>query len=397
MSSRAGDDGMDLGAGALFLGSLRRCKEVLVLDSAGAVVTPEAGFCSIDDRVAMDDDEVPPQHLIERDMTLDDCSSSDDEDMASVCDDFVHGTVSVEEAEVPRRPGDGRRMMQLRAQQCVVCLAEKEHTLVPPHHGVDVDGSEIEACHLWGHRFCTDCWPEFLLRHRDEQQQRISRGSRKSQPLQCPVCRRGIGVPDAWRVHLDIPVVTGSSSPKASRTSAAAARCHTRRGRPRHTSASQCHSGAPAFATSAFSAPTPTEADDATASDRQFAQEEGSPQFWAHRRAGPGAAWAASKSAITGPPVIRDVVRDGHALVADDWVVPPFWRVAVFWFEVWKMVLTVLLCTIGYVSALFAAAEVAASIVGDDRHPGMAPLLVDAWDFAAMLAAEFAQQDGYSD
>jgi len=290
--------------------------------------------------------------------------------------------------------------MQRRAQQCVVCLVEKEHTLVPPHHGVAADGSE--ACRLGvsrtspcfdGHRFCTDCWTEFLLRHGSEQPPKGRHGSPRSKRLLCPVCRGAIGVPDVWRLRLDLPATFGALSPKASRSSASGARCRVRQGQSHRAGPSQRHASARVSNVSVLSAPLPTEADGAAVSGRLTLQEEGSPQFWAIRRAGPGAAWAASRSAVTGPPV----VRDGLVPDIDTWIVPPFWQTAAWWFELWKLALTVLLFLTGYIFALLAAAEVAASIVGDASHPGVATLLVDVWDFAAALATEFAHRDGYSD
>eukprot|EP00429_Kryptoperidinium_foliaceum_P067661 CAMPEP_0176071796 /NCGR_PEP_ID=MMETSP0120_2-20121206/35862_1 /TAXON_ID=160619 /ORGANISM="Kryptoperidinium foliaceum, Strain CCMP 1326" /LENGTH=277 /DNA_ID=CAMNT_0017405457 /DNA_START=119 /DNA_END=952 /DNA_ORIENTATION=+ len=87
-----------------------------------------------------------------------------------------------------------RQLMQARAQQCVVCLQDKEHTFVPPHRE---DGGAHDVS---GHRFCTDCWAEFLY-HSSRQQHRRA-GPR---PLVCPLCRGGIHVPDVWGATYVLP------------------------------------------------------------------------------------------------------------------------------------------------------------------------------------------------
>mmetsp|Transcript_22194 Transcript_22194/g.51855 ORF Transcript_22194/g.51855 Transcript_22194/m.51855 type:complete len:313 (+) Transcript_22194:59-997(+) len=86
----------------------------------------------------------------------------------------------------------GRRLMMARARQCVVCMEEKEHTLVPPHR-------EEVGQHTDSHRFCTDCWQEFLQHglHRSR--------SALPPPLSCPLCRGAIDVPDVWGVVMDLP------------------------------------------------------------------------------------------------------------------------------------------------------------------------------------------------
>lgn len=88
--------------------------------------------------------------------------------------------------------------MAARAQTCVVCMEEKEHTLVPPHR--EADGTSVE-----GHRFCTDCWVTFL-RHGMWQQRRAiaSKVGAALPPLACPLCRGTIDVPDVWGLNLAI-------------------------------------------------------------------------------------------------------------------------------------------------------------------------------------------------
>jgi len=88
-----------------------------------------------------------------------------------------------------------RRLMQARAQHCVVCMEEKEHTFVPEHAG---SGGQ----HVEGHRFCSDCWMDFLdhsLTHLPAKD--ISTAA----PLNCPLCRSRIYVPDVWAVDIELP------------------------------------------------------------------------------------------------------------------------------------------------------------------------------------------------
>lgn len=110
---------------------------------------------------------------------------------------------------------EGRRLMQSRAQQCVVCMEEKEHTFVPPHR-------EEPGHHVDSHRFCTDCWQEFL-------QHGLQRArTTLPPPLTCPLCRVAIEVPDVWGVNIDLPVTwteacaVESGSPEASPAAVAA-------------------------------------------------------------------------------------------------------------------------------------------------------------------------------
>jgi len=123
--------------------------------------------------------------FVERDLIMRDIDSSDEAEFRSGL-----------QQPMPA-PTAARRLMKARAQQCVVCMDEKEHTFVPPHRG-EVDGQDVA-----GHRFCTDCWAEFLahsLRQHQQQQKR------KTPPqLTCPLCRCVIGVPDVWAVDQELP------------------------------------------------------------------------------------------------------------------------------------------------------------------------------------------------
>lgn len=91
-----------------------------------------------------------------------------------------------------------RRLMQGRAQQCVVCMEEKEHTFVPPH-----ETGEGQQVH--GHRFCSECWIDFLEHSLRHQPSGKARGSSAPPPLSCPVCRGIVTVPDVWGVGFELP------------------------------------------------------------------------------------------------------------------------------------------------------------------------------------------------
>ena len=84
----------------------------------------------------------------------------------------------------------GRKNFFLEAKRpCVICLSEKEHTLVPPHAARNAPSSELED-----HRFCTDCWEDFLQHARSSQASMI-----------CPVCRGEILIPEVWTQRLQLP------------------------------------------------------------------------------------------------------------------------------------------------------------------------------------------------
>lgn len=121
----------------------------------------------------------PGRPVLEDDLTLDDYGSDDEarEWQAAVASQFT---------PLPPNSAVSRRRMEARAQQCVVCFMEKAHTLVPPHANTVPQTSS--------HRFCTDCWAEYLLHC-------LKMGLAPG----CPVCRGPIDVPDAWYVALDLP------------------------------------------------------------------------------------------------------------------------------------------------------------------------------------------------
>jgi len=113
------------------------------------------------------------------------------------------------EDEAPPEPScsrgrmTARHRMQDRAQQCIVCMEEKEHTFVPPH---------VQGCgsHVDGHRFCSDCWIDFL-----DHGLSVLRKGVVPAPLACPICRSCIHVPDVWTVDVELPSAWVQGSKKA--------------------------------------------------------------------------------------------------------------------------------------------------------------------------------------
>eukprot|EP00435_Cladocopium_sp_Y103_P002837 s5740_g1.t1 len=78
---------------------------------------------------------------------------------------------------------------------CVICLTEKEHTLVPPHAPRFRNAPNVPSEAVEDHRFCTDCWEDFL---------RHARNSTASS-MTCPVCRGEIIIPEVWTQRLQLP------------------------------------------------------------------------------------------------------------------------------------------------------------------------------------------------
>lgn len=124
-----------------------------------------------------------------------------------------------------------RRLMEARSRRCMICLADKQHTLVPPHlegageesgpHAAEqqargglLGGSRSTASRpmssvepsqpcpsrsLEDHRFCTECWEAFL-QHRLQQREEQDRVE-----LRCPLCRALIVIPDVYRIRMGLP------------------------------------------------------------------------------------------------------------------------------------------------------------------------------------------------
>mmetsp|Transcript_36941 Transcript_36941/g.97325 ORF Transcript_36941/g.97325 Transcript_36941/m.97325 type:complete len:229 (-) Transcript_36941:266-952(-) len=80
-------------------------------------------------------------------------------------------------------------------------MEEKEHTFVPPH-------TDDAGTHITGHRFCSDCWVEFLIHG-------LRRQSAVHAPLACPVCRGDIATPDVWGACFDLPPAWLPTDPAA--------------------------------------------------------------------------------------------------------------------------------------------------------------------------------------
>lgn len=62
--------------------------------------------------------------------------------------------------------------------------------------------------HITGHRFCSDCWVEFLVHG-------LRRRSAIHAPLACPVCRANIAAPDVWSACFDLPPAWALAAPTA--------------------------------------------------------------------------------------------------------------------------------------------------------------------------------------
>jgi hypothetical protein len=139
-----------------------------------------------------------PRFLIEEDLVLEDIDS---ETELWKCSSSV--------ADCARGSAQARKLMEARSQQCIICLMEKEHTLVPWHHCDDFQSGEPTSMnwhdrhasqrHANTHRFCTDCWAEFL-QHRLREA-----ASSKALALHCPLCRASIDSPDVWQSLYEVP------------------------------------------------------------------------------------------------------------------------------------------------------------------------------------------------
>jgi hypothetical protein len=121
--------------------------------------------------------------ILEDDLSLQECSSDEE-------------GIDVQSNIAMLAPGSNkpRQLMEARSQQCVICLTDKAHTIVPPHR-------HESAQQVEGHRICTECWSNFLY-HGLRQPSRDGRGP---PPLACPLCRGTIDVPDAWATFIELP------------------------------------------------------------------------------------------------------------------------------------------------------------------------------------------------
>jgi len=162
------------------LGKLRtQLNEVMIIEELDGQEVCRLVESEVGAPVVIDDEEKwTAPALLDDDLVLGDCDS----------DDEVHCPASCSSGRTT-----ARRLMQGRAQQCIVCMEEKEHTFVPPHE---------TSCQVEGHRFCSDCWIDFL----DHGLLVLRRGVSPA-PLSCPICRSCIHVPDVWTVDVELPSV----------------------------------------------------------------------------------------------------------------------------------------------------------------------------------------------
>jgi len=133
-----------------------------------------------------DVDDVAPAVRIEDDLAVEECGSEDE----------------VQPLHAPWTKLAARRRMVARSQQCVVCMEEREHTFVPIH--TEGSGDAVQS-----HRFCCDCWLDFMD-HCLRQPPQVARSgvlgrSCTPAPLTCPVCRSNVVAPDVWGVEYDLP------------------------------------------------------------------------------------------------------------------------------------------------------------------------------------------------
>jgi len=194
-------DGAQIAAALLRLGKIGRpAEEVLVIEAADRTPHSPAqprAFVSLAGarpprppmrRQCSEESEDAEGPVVERDLLVQEYDSDDE---------------AARPGSLPVRwaPGStaGRRLMQQRARQCVVCMEEKEHTFVPPHR--EDSGQLVD-----GHRFCTDCWQEFL----QHSLQRVR--SAAPPPLTCPLCRCAVDVPDVWGVEFELPAAWTQAS-----------------------------------------------------------------------------------------------------------------------------------------------------------------------------------------
>lgn len=181
-----------VGAALLRLGKLGSpCSEMLVIEAPSPNAAPHIatgrGLCTRgshhlkDWKEEITKVELQERSIVERDLQLEEYKSEDEEEWK----DIVAGLPP------PWAPGSavGRKLMKARARQCVICLTEKEHTLVPPH--------QQKLQRVEGHRFCTDCWADFLQHTLNQQGGLVTPA--------CPVCRGAIDVPDVWCVDFELP------------------------------------------------------------------------------------------------------------------------------------------------------------------------------------------------
>eukprot|EP00930_Biecheleria_cincta_P067849 TRINITY_DN5476_c0_g1_i1.p1 TRINITY_DN5476_c0_g1~~TRINITY_DN5476_c0_g1_i1.p1 ORF type:complete len:296 (-),score=55.18 TRINITY_DN5476_c0_g1_i1:216-1001(-) len=164
-----------------------QCDEILVIDDGLLEEQGETKACeSISEapELAPEENQLH-QSMVELDLIVQECNEDDDY--------FSTASSSSSSSSFPGGRMTARRLMQARAKSCVVCMEDKEHTFVPSHQS-DA-GGQVE-----GHRFCTDCWVDFL------EHSLAQRPTSSGAVLCCPVCRSRISVPDVYTVDVDMPL-----------------------------------------------------------------------------------------------------------------------------------------------------------------------------------------------
>lgn len=175
-----------VGAKVVRLGKLtQRNKEDLIIDVTPVDTGHAATFaCDTVPSVAETSVDIPDQPIIEDDLCLQEYGSDDEAPHCASARVWAPGSLA------------GRKLMEARSKQCIICLSDKEHTIVPPHRHENGNAS------VEGHRVCTECWANFLY-HGLRQQGRDGRGP---PPLACPLCRCTIDVPDSWIKDVELPL-----------------------------------------------------------------------------------------------------------------------------------------------------------------------------------------------
>jgi len=248
---------------------------------------------------------------------------------------------------------------------------------------------------IQSHRFCTECWADFL-RHERQCQAKVSTEC-KPRLISCPICRAGIGVPDVWRQKFGLSEAQPESCTYETEQSQALAllRCNIRfslglaigRTLPSLVPGRLCSLASIAYASG-------------SCMDLRVVAST-LPQWpvacWAFSRAGPGAAWAAGQSAGPGPPV----VENEFAPDVEGWVVSDFGRRVAVCIRSSRVAVELLCALAMYAVALLITSMAADAIVGNERQPGISPHVAAAWRFLASVVEAWTPDagdvDGYCD
>lgn len=391
----------DPGADAVFIGKfVPHVPEVLVLDTAGEVLkrghdisagegNPSSrGSWELRKALGATDASVNPQKaFVEDDLEITDCL-----DLSSDHEASVNGPFDDRWSCLSTGPFDARRRMANCAQKCVICLTDKEHTLVPVHLHADSEindassststssvtppGSATDGefgvfrgsaepqhhARVQTHRFCTDCWADFL-RHNEETHAKSARS--RARHLACPVCRGDILVPDCWLVRLGFS--SGSDRRHGHRENIFST--------PLETTSLLTSHPCDSWAQRQVSSETTFQRQDCNSEHRQRRPRPAAvgedahnlSHFWAVRRSGPAVSVANDKSFTWGPPVFHDE----NILVLQGWVVSPFAVNMNTFINYMRATILAFLFLSLYLVMILLAAEIAVSLVGDDENTGM--------------------------